>query len=501
MDAMETFAPATTTATVIDRRKSDTFRVWRQWSLARIFLLASLCVLLANGLAMGAWVGNQVEQSALRNDATITSLYVDSVVSPSLQPLATQDTLSATDILALDRLLKTVLLRENIVTLKVWSHTGQVLYSSNSLLIGRSFPVDNELSQALKGEVSAQITTLQAQENEFERQHWSRLVSVYVPVRKGWSGQVLAAMEFYQLPDRLDADIRAAQWRSWGIVSALTLATYLLLAGIVGRGSATIRQQRRALDDRVEALRRLLEENSQLSERVRHAANRTTTLNEQALRRISADLHDGPGQALALALMRMGEEPMGGMGTHLSADDHAIVRNAVRAALTEIRAISAGLLLPELEGLTVRAVIERAVRDHTRHTQVAVDMTLYDLPERAPLAVIIALFRALQEALSNATRHGKGIYVRVTAWSEAGELHLRVADSGPGATPAVWHEGDERHLGLAGMRERAQLLGGNFASTSEAGTGFTVNVWWPLDEPEDAWERRHNEALAVVTSM
>ncbi len=205
---METFAPAITATTVIDRPKSDTRRAWRQWSLARVFLLASLFVLVGNGLAMGAWVGNQIEQSALRNDATITSLYVDSVVTPSLQVLATQNTLSDTDRDALDRLLKTVLMRERIVTLKVWSREGQVLYSSNPLLVGRSFPIDDDLSQALNGEVSGQMSTLQNPENEFERQHWSRLVSVYVPVRKGWTGQVLAAMEFYQLPDRLDADIQ-----------------------------------------------------------------------------------------------------------------------------------------------------------------------------------------------------------------------------------------------------------------------------------------------------
>ena len=82
-----------------------------------------------------------------------------------------------------------------------------------------------------------------------------------------------------------------------------------------------------------------------LQERVRLAAGRTTALNEQALRRISADLHDGPGQALALALLRLDslESPADARST-----DFATVHGAVRDALNEVRSISAGLRLPEL---------------------------------------------------------------------------------------------------------------------------------------------------------
>ncbi len=61
-----------------------------------------------------------------------------------------------------------------------------------------------------------------------------------------------------------------------------------------------------------------------------------------------------------------------------------IVHNAVRAALADIRAISAGLLLPELEGLTIREVIERAVRDHTRQTGTVVEIYPAQSPGTCP---------------------------------------------------------------------------------------------------------------------
>lgn len=459
-----------------------------RWSLAREFMLASLFVLLASGLVMGMWEGRQIEQSALRDNAAVSSLFVDSIVSPSLQSLAAQDRLADADTGGLDRLLNTGPLRAQVVALKIWSPGGEILYSPNRDLIGRRFPVDDDLRRALDGAVTAQLGDLLEPENEYERQHWARLMSVYVPVRADGDARVIAVTEFYQLPDRLEREIRSAQIRSWAVVAALTAATYLLLAGIVGRGSATIGRQRRALDTRVATLQRLLAENALLGERVRQAGIRTTTLNERALRRISADLHDGPGQVLALALMRMAEQPNERHNGVFSADDHAVVQGAVRAALADIRAISSGLLLPELDGLSVRAVVERAVRDHTRRSGTAVALTLGDLPERAPPAVVIVLFRTLQEALSNATRHGKGVAVDVAAWQEAGRLCLRVADRGPGVSSMAGRDDGGHHLGLAGMRERAQLLGGDFTFTSAPGAGAVVEARWPLAEPEDPWE-------------
>ena len=86
--AVETFAPPVDAA---GRRSPIGWaKRLRECSLARQFLLASLFVLLANGLVIGSWIGKQIEQSALRDDAAISSLYVDSIVTPYLQPLTVQ---------------------------------------------------------------------------------------------------------------------------------------------------------------------------------------------------------------------------------------------------------------------------------------------------------------------------------------------------------------------------------------------------------------------------
>jgi signal transduction histidine kinase len=215
---------------------------------------------------------------------------------------------------------------------------------------------------------------------------------------------------------------------------------------------------------------------------VQQAAGRTTALNEQALRRISADLHDGPAQALALALLRLDElqAPCGSTIESCSRTrtDFATVHTAVRDALTDIRGISAGLRLPELESASVASVASRAIDNYQRRSGTTIQRELGSLPEQAPLPIKIAMLRTLQEALSNATRHGKGVGVKVQLSDGEDQLHLQVSDRGPGFEPDRVDQ--SRCLGLAGMRERAELLGGTFEVRSTIGCGTTVYASWPL---------------------
>jgi signal transduction histidine kinase len=447
----------------------------RHWSLAQQYVVASLIVVLAGVLVTGAWIGHQIESSVLDRTAGITALYVDSVLGPNLQALAHDDRwLTAADTAALNRLVSTTGLGQGVVLFKIWSLDGRVLYSPDQSVVGRQFPVDSGLERASQGEVAADISNLDDPENIDERQQFGRLVQVYAPVRQDSDGRVIAVDEFYLLPDALEADISDAQRRSWGVVAGIGLLTYLLLAGVVKRGSDTIRHQQ------VE-LQRRLDQNLRLHERVRQAAGRSTALNEEALRRISADLHDGPGQALALALLRLDslQTPCGdSAGCARTTADFKTVHTAVRDALSELRGISAGLRLPELEQLSLAEVATRAIDDHQRRSGVRVDRHLEDLPVQAPLPVKIALLRTLQEALSNATRHGEATDIRVDLGVQHDTLVLSVSDRGPGFDPlGIKPSG---RLGIAGMRERAQLLGGSFEIQSTPGSGATVTVAWPL---------------------
>ena len=451
------------------------FRLTPRWSLARQYLAASLLVVLTGVVITGAWMGHQIESSVLDRTAGITALYIDSVVSPNLQSLAHDESLSASDAAALDHLFSDTGLGQGVVLFKIWSLDGRVVYSPYQAIVGQQFPIDPGLAQASRGEVAADLSYLDEPENAYERERFSRLVEVYAPVREvSGGGRVIAVNEFYLAPDELDAEIRDAQLGSWAVVGAIGLFTYLILSGIVKRGSDTIRRQQAELQRR-------LDQNVRLHERVRQAAGRTTAWNEQALRRISADLHDGPGQALALALLRLDalQSPceVGGQCAR-TREDFATVQSAVRDALTEMRAISAGLRLPQLDSRSVAEVAARAIDDHQRRSRATVERQLVGLPEQAPLAIKIALLRTLQEALSNSARHGRGADVRVKVASDFEALRLTVEDNGPGFDPKQVERSGR--LGLSGMRERAELLGGSFEVHSAPGKGTTIRVSWPL---------------------
>lgn len=458
-------------------------------SLAGRFMLANLVVQAIGVVIIGTWVGQQIENGVLNRTASVTALYVESIMTPYLQSLAT-GSLSDADMQALESVVSKPLLQQQVVAFKVWAPDGTVLYSPDPRLVGRLFPIDEGLERALAGDVSADVSTLDEPENQYERERWSRLMQVYAPVREVTSGRIIGSTEFYQLPDGLESEIATARLRSWVIVAVVGLVTYVLLAGLVKRGSDTIQRQEAALYQKVQELSALLAQNARLHARVRQAGARTTALNEQALRRVSADLHDGPAQALALALLRL-DNLRGGTDCDtcepLRTENFEVVRNAVQDALSETRAISAGLRLPQVTTLSVAEVAERAVHEHTRRSGTPVALDFGALPEQARLAVKIALHRTLQEALSNASRHGEGRDVRAEVWATNDRLHLRVSDHGPGFDPAQI-EGDGR-LGLAGMRERAELLEGRFDITSAPGEGTTVKVAWPLvDRGEDQAE-------------
>lgn len=445
-------------------------------SLARRFLVASLAVLLVGGAAIGLWVGSQLQRGIIDRTASITALYVQSFIEPHLASMASGEWLSDEDVANLDALVTDTPFGERVVALKVWRPDGVIVYSPDRTLIGAQFPVDGDLAAALAGEVTAEMSTLDASENVSESGRFDHLLEMYLPVRERGSERIIAVAEFYQLPTEIDQEVADAQLRSWLVVAVAVAIAYLLLYGIVRQGSDTIVRQQRALRAQVTELSALLDQNEHLRERVRAAAERTTTLSERTLRRISSDLHDGPGQMLALAMLRLERLHTRRPAADAEFDD---LRSALTDALRDMRSIAAGLRLPELNSLSTADTVRRVVDDHVRRSGTKVTLAMDDSVGEASLPTKIALFRALQELLSNSTRHGDGenVNVRVETTSD-GWLRATVSDAGPG-----FHSeqvGSEGRLGLAGIREQAELLGGGFEVSRPEHGGVTVTVSWPL---------------------
>jgi len=456
-----------------------------RFSLVRLLLAGGAVILLAGMLVVGTWVEREIESGVINRAGMVTGLYVDSLVTPNLQSLANNGELREADRAALDRLLSGTPLGQHIVAFKIWTPEGRILYSTNPTLIGRQFEVKPALASAFTGEVHSHIADLAEPENEFERQQWPRLIETYAPVRAANTGRIIAVSEFYQTTDDLAQEVRAARMRSWLMVSTATLVMFLLLAWLVRRASNTIAAQQGELSEKVAQLTALLGQNEQLHDRVRRAAARTTALNERFLRRIAADLHDGPGQDLALALLRMESlaETCANCAATVSkestvAGEFRTVHSALQSALADLRATSAGLQLPEIEQLSLAETARRAVRDYERKAGLAVALAVDDVPREAPLPVKITLFRLLQESLANGLRHGGGADQRVTLGRRDRQLTVEVADRGRGFD--VRAAAADGHLGLAGMRERVEILGGTFSVESAPGRGTVIRASLPV---------------------
>lgn len=458
-------------------------------SLAWQFILSSFLILLIGMLVVGTWVGLQIERGVTQRTAALTALYVDSLVGHHLPPMATTAQLDPDEWEPIDMLFSNTPMGRQIVSFKLWGPGGTILYSTDKTLIGRTFPLQPEISEAFTGQVRSSIVTPGTTANADELRRWPRLIRTFAPVHMNGANNIIAAAEFDQTTFDLDREVSAAQQRSWAVVAAATLAMYLLLTGLVGRASAIIRRQQRERQDQVKQLITLLEQNAQLHDRIHRAAARSTALNERFLRRLSSELHDGPCQDIGLALLRI-EAPVDGNADGASgprddsqSEDQKTVRTALQSALAELRSISTGLWLPALDALSPAEVVDRAVRHYESKTGVSVSISVVELPERAPFPVKIALYRLLQEALTNGFRHASGTGQQVRLWVNDGYLCTRITDAGSGFDPgAVAKNG---HLGLVGMRERVELLGGAFEVRSTLGKGTAVEARLPLSLPED----------------
>jgi signal transduction histidine kinase len=461
-------------------------RGFERISLAQRFLLGSLVILVAGMAAIGVWVTRQIEDGVIHRTAATTALYVDSLIAAPLQDLDEGDWLSDASVDRLDWLLADTPLGQEVALFQIWYRDGTIVYSSEPSMVGEQFPIEDELAGALAGMVVADVGEAEGGDELPPNVPRHELLEIYSPVRARGSDEVIAAAEFYYATDDLDADLAAAQRRSWMVVGGGTLLIALLLAAFVQRIGETIRRQQQALAGQVTQLTALLGQNQELHERVRGAAARTAALNERFLRRFSAELHDGPAQEISLALLRLdhvaalcGAPEGNGTDRAQMERELELIQGSLRRSLNDVRATSSGLLLPHLGGLTVAQTLDHVVRGHQRRTGSTAELTLRNLPEQAPLATKIALYRIVQEALSNASRHAAGAGVTVTVTGEDASLRVEVADAGPGFDPAA-AEGSETHLGLVGMRERAESLGGQFHIESAPGRGTRAIAALPL---------------------
>jgi signal transduction histidine kinase len=449
---------------------------WNSQSLARQFLLIGGLVSVGAMILIGAFVAGLIESAVTRNSAAATALYVDSVIAPILPDMQTNQMLDDTATHALDETLGQGALGSRLMSFRLWRSDGLVLYSNDKALMGKHFAVNEDLKTAFAGKMVANFNKIDDAESKTELASGKPLLEIYNPILQPWSGKVVAVSEFYEIADEFQDSLDQARLRSWLAVAFFTLAFFLVLSAIVFRGSKTIDRQRRDLKQRVSELTDLLVQNKTLHTRVQRASQRAAALNESYLRRIGADLHDGPAQLMAFAALRLDSDIL--IDPAVSGDTRErevmAIKDSLEEAMREIRNICNGLVLPHIETADLPEILQWAVKAHEYRTGSSVDLSMSSAPVQLEPTAKICIYRFVQEALNNGFRHGGGINQKVAETLRGERVVVEVADSGPGFDPtAISHAG----IGLAGLKDRVESLGGRFTiETSKRGTRVRMSL-------------------------
>jgi PAS domain S-box-containing protein len=213
------------------------------------------------------------------------------------------------------------------------------------------------------------------------------------------------------------------------------------------------------------------------SERLQFLAHRLVDVQENELRYIAQELHDEVGQAItALELglqliQREADKP------EVIRAESAKMDRVVDNVMENLHRLAMNLHPASLDRLGLQAALLQHIETLREKISLEIQFEMIGVNERLPANVEIALFRIVQEAINNVVRHAQATQVDVLIQTRNGSLVILIEDNGVGFDPEIARNSDR--LGLFGMRERAEMLGGKLVIESSAGHGTTILVEVP----------------------
>jgi signal transduction histidine kinase len=254
-------------------------------------------------------------------------------------------------------------------------------------------------------------------------------------------------------------DLRRLLWQSLllGVVVALTVVFRL-----------------RVLERRSEDQRALAAEAEQ---RMRELSQRLVAAQEEERRSLSRELHDHVAQVLTALRMEVGRIERGRAPADVRLGSAlAECKQLIDKMFRTVRDLALGLRPSMLDDFGLRAALEWHVRDFTRRYGAEVDLVVDGDCDTLPEQHRTCVYRVVQEALTNCARHARARHVQVSVSRLVDRLQVSVMDDGQGFAVTDRREG----LGIRGLHERVNELGGRLTISSALGEGTTVAVGLPL---------------------
>jgi signal transduction histidine kinase len=232
---------------------------------------------------------------------------------------------------------------------------------------------------------------------------------------------------------------------------------------------------------RAGALRRKQEQHLTESEtRLRTLSTQLITAQEDERRRLSRDLHDEMGQVVTAVTLDLQRAAQAADSTKKDGLIYMALLGA-NCLLDKIHEISLRIRPTLLDDLGLKDAVQSLLSDYERRTGIVSRAELEFDHSKVPAPISENVFRILQEALTNVTKHAQTKEVSVKLRVSEGRVSLTVRDGGVGFAP---EKVNGKGLGLLGMRERAELLNGDFHMHAEAGKGTEISVSIPFKSGE-----------------
>lgn len=452
-----------------------------QLHLSTQFMLAMSIIVILLMSVLTLWTTARVERAVLAGAGGAGALYLQTFVAPLIEENDVKSgTVSPLLASRLNTLLGTGPLGQHVRTIKIWRPDGSLFYSTNGQTIDNP-SVFEELKAALAGEIVVSQTEVDKHSSALDDKN-GLLIEVYAPLFRAHTGKTLLVGEFYQEPDYLIGELRSVRHGTMLIVASITLPMLGMLYLIVLAASRLIARQQKAIETNLRNAMDLWAQNSDLRMAADYARLEAGKLNEKILDQIGSDLHDGPVQVLTLINLRLSDILAHGSGGGKKEDaDLQRLLDFVSNVLNDLRKISSGLALPELDALSLKQTIELAVARYSDLTAfpVELDGTIGEHIHKPHLNVCV--YRFIQEGLMNAFRHAPGNRQAVRYRIQDCKLTIFVADVGRYVSLPDAKDAARIKLGKTSQRRRISAFGGKMRSFKRA-NGTVVVAVLPINQ-------------------
>lgn len=228
--------------------------------------------------------------------------------------------------------------------------------------------------------------------------------------------------------------------------------------------------------------RRLLEQSRGLQEQLRLLSRQVLSAQEEERKRISRELHDVIAQMLTGINVRLATlKTEAAVNTSNLAKSISGTQRLVEKSVDVVHRFARELRPAMLDDLGLIPTLHSFMKRFTKETGIRVSLTAFAGIEELSIAKRTVLFRVAQEALANVARHARAGRVEASIRRLPHAVRMQISDDGKSfKAERVWRSRKNQHLGLLGMRERVEMVGGSFSVESSPGQGTTITARIPF---------------------